>query len=71
MRGSNCRLIGSLPSFDRRWKTEFFFVSRFWVRDPVEVVRDSFPPYIDEMGRLHLKGTLFSIVRLTSFIILV
>ena len=28
-RGSSCRLIRSLPSFTRRWKTEFFFVSGF------------------------------------------
>ena len=26
-RGSNCRLIRPLPSFDWLWKTEFFFVS--------------------------------------------
>ncbi|KAK9991016.1 hypothetical protein SO802_026001 [Lithocarpus litseifolius] len=35
-RGSNCRLVKSLSMSDRRWKTEFFFVSRFWARNPVE-----------------------------------
>ena len=28
-RGSSCRLVKSLPMSDRRWKTEFFFVSGF------------------------------------------
>ena len=28
-RGSNCRLIRSLPSFDRLWKTKFFFALGF------------------------------------------
>ena len=28
-RGSDCRLIKSLASFDRKWKTEFIFVSGF------------------------------------------
>ena len=30
-RGSNCRLIRSPPLSDRRWKTEFFFVSGCWL----------------------------------------
>ena len=30
-RGSNSRLIRSLPLSDRRWKTEFFFVSGCWL----------------------------------------
>lgn len=39
-RGSNCRLVRSLPSSDRRWKTEFFFVSG----NPVEVGKTLFLP---------------------------
>ena len=68
-RGSTYRLIRSLPLSDRRWKTKFFFVSGFWARKPIEVGRDPFLPYIGEMGRLRLKGTLFSIARLTCSII--
>lgn len=70
-RGSSCRLIRSLPSSNQKWKTDFFFVSKFWARDLVEVGRDSFAPYTSEMGHLHPEGTLFSIAPLTSFIILV
>ena len=28
-RGTDCRLIKSLISFDRNWKTKFFFISGF------------------------------------------
>ncbi|KAK9998151.1 hypothetical protein SO802_017754 [Lithocarpus litseifolius] len=28
-RGLNCRLVKSLPTFDRKWKMEFFFVYGF------------------------------------------
>ena len=28
-RGKDCRLIKSLPTSDRNWKTEFFFISGF------------------------------------------
>ena len=69
-KGSSCRLIWSLPSFDRRWKMEFFFVSGFWARNLVEVGRDSFPPYIGEMGHLHPEGMLLFIARLAYSIIL-
>ncbi|KAL0008252.1 hypothetical protein SO802_009754 [Lithocarpus litseifolius] len=55
-RGSNCRLIRCLPSFDRRWKKKFFFVSGYWAGNPIEVGRDTFPPYIDEIGRLCSQG---------------
>ena len=57
-RSSNCRLVRSLPTFDRRWKTKFFFVSRFWAGNPIEVGKDPFPPYIGEMGNLCLDGML-------------
>ena len=38
---------------------KFFFVSRFWVGNPVEVGRDPFPPYTGEIGHLCLEGILF------------
>ena len=63
-RGKDYRLIKSLVTSDRNWKTEFFFVSGFWARRPIEVDRDPFPPYTRELGNLHLEGmfvsTLFS-----------
>ena len=68
-RGSNYRLVKSLPTFDRRWKTEFFFVSGFWVGNLIEVGKDPFPPYTREMGNLRLEGMLLFTACFTSFII--
>ena len=63
-REKDYRLIKSLVTSDRNWKTEFFFVSGFWARHPIEVDRDPFPPYTGELGNLRPKGmfvlTLFS-----------
>jgi len=56
---------------NRKWKTKFFFVSGFWVGNPVKVGRDPFPPYTGEMGRLHPKGTLLFITSLVYSIILI
>ena len=55
-RGSNCRLLKSLPTSNRKWKTEFCFVSVFWVGKPIEVGTDPFSPYIGEMGNLRPEG---------------
>ena len=44
-RGTDCRLIKSLLTFDKNWKMEFFFVSSFWVRNLVEVGKDAFPHF--------------------------
>ena len=71
VRGSNCRLIRSFPLYDRRWKTEFFSVSGYWVCDPVEVGKDTFPSYTGEMGRLRSEGMLIILTRLNYFTILV
>ena len=60
-RGSGCRMIESLPTSNRLWKTEFFFISRFWAGDPIEVGRDAFPPYTSAMGHLRSESTLFLI----------
>ena len=70
-RGSSCKLVKSLPTFDRRWKTKFFFVSVFWVGNLIEVGRDPFPPYIGEMGNLCLEGMLLFISHLTFFVIFI
>ena len=55
-RGSNCKFVKSLPMFDRKWKTEFFFVFEFRAGNPVEVGRDPFPPYTGEMGNLRVES---------------
>ena len=55
-RGSNYRLVKSLPTSDRNLKTKFFFISGFWAGNPVEVIRDPFPPYNGEIGNLHPEG---------------
>ena len=57
IRGKDCRLIKSLASFDKNWKTEFIFVFSFWVRNPVDVGRDPFAPYFGDLGNLCPEGT--------------
>ena len=39
-RGKDYRLIKFLVTSDRSWKTEFFFVTGFWARRPIEVEKD-------------------------------
>ena len=56
-RGNDCRLIKSLASSDRRWKTEYIFISDFWAGNPVDVGRDPFPPYTGDLGNLRPEGT--------------
>ena len=65
-RGKDYRLIKSLVTLDRNWKTEFFFVSGFWVECPIEVDRDPFPPYIGELGNLCPEG-MFVLTLLFNF----
>ena len=55
-RGKDYRLIKSLVTSDRNWKTEFFFVSGFWAGRPIEVDKNPFPPYTRELGNLRLEG---------------
>ena len=55
--GTNCRLVKSLLTFDRNWKTKFFLVSGYWVGNHVKVGKDLFPSYTSEMGNLHPEGT--------------
>ena len=55
-RGKDYRLIKSLVTSDRNWKTEFFLVSGSWAGRPIEVDRDPFPPYTGELGNLRPEG---------------
>ena len=64
-RGNDCKLIKSLASSDRRWKTEYIFVSGFWARNPVDIGRDHFPPYTGGLGNLRPKGTSLPLVYLS------
>ena len=57
-RGKDYRLIKSLVTSDRNWKTEFFFVSGFWAGHPIKVDKDPFPPYTGELGNLCPEGML-------------
>ena len=68
-RGKDYRLIKSLVTSYRNWKTEFFFVSGFWAGRPIEVDQNPFPPYTGELGNLHPEGMPMAIILL--FIILV
>ena len=55
-RGKDYRLIKSLVTSDRNWKTKYFFVSGFWAERPIEVDRDPFPPYTGELGNFRPEG---------------
>ena len=55
-KGNDCRLIKSLVSSDRNWKTEFIFVSDFWARHPVDVGKDIFAAYTGDLGNLRPEG---------------
>ncbi|XP_075657287.1 uncharacterized protein LOC142627331 [Castanea sativa] len=55
-RRKDCRIIKSLVTSNRSWKTEFFFVSGFWAGHPVEVSMDPFAPYTGELGNLRPEG---------------
>ena len=57
-KGNDCRLIKSLVTSDRNWKTKFFFISGFWSGHLVEVGRDTFALYTGELGNLRPKGML-------------
>ena len=67
-RGNDCRLIKSLASSDRRWKTEYIFVSGFWAGNPVDVGKDPFPPYTGDLGNLRPEGMSLPLVYLSPSI---
>ena len=64
-RGNDCRLIKSLALPNRKWKTEYIFVSGFWAGNPVDVGKDPFPPYTGDLGNLRPKGTSLPLVYLS------
>ena len=55
-KGKDCRLIKSLASSDRNWKSKFIFVSGFWAGNPMDVGRDPFAPYSGDLGNLRPEG---------------
>ena len=55
-KGKDCRMIRSLPSSDRKWKMEFFFVSGFWAGNPSDVGRDTFGRYTGDLENLRPEG---------------
>ena len=69
-KGKDYRLIKSLVTSNRNWKTKFFFVSGFWARCPIEVDKDPFPPYTGELGNLRLEGMLILTLSFIFFILI-
>ena len=72
-RGKNCRLIKSLASANRNWKTKFFFVFGFWAGNPVDVGRDTFAPYTGDLGNLRPEGmpSHFSLLFLPFYLLFI
>ena len=70
-KGNDCRLIKSLVSSDRNWKTEFIFVSDFWARHPVDVGKDIFTPYTGDLGNLRPEGMSLPFFFITYIIIII
>ena len=66
-RGNDCRLIKSLASSDRRWKTEYIFIFDFWARNLVDISRDPFPPYTGDLGNLRSECTSLPLYLFSSF----
>ena len=66
-RAKDCRLIKSLASSDRNWKMEFIFVSGFWAGNLVDVGRDPFTPYSEDLGNLRPESTSFPFFHFSFF----
>ena len=69
-KGKDYRLIKSLVTSDRNWKTEFFFVSSFWAGRPISVDKDPFPPYTGELRNLRFEGMLVLTLSFIVFILI-
>ena len=69
-RGRDCRLVKSLASSDRKWKTEFFFVFGFWAGNPMDVGRDTFGCYAGDLGNLCPKGKSLSFPPFAFYLLL-
>ena len=66
-RSKDYRLIKSLASSDKNWKTEFIFVSSFWAGNLVDVGRDPFTPYSGDLGNLRPESTSLPFFIFLSF----
>ena len=66
-RSKDYRLIKSLASSDKNWKTEFIFVSSFWAGNLVDVGRDPFDPYSGDLGNLRPESTSLPFFIFLSF----
>ena len=69
-RGRDCRLVKSLASSDRKWKMEFFFVSGFWAKNPMDVGWDTFGRYAGVLGNLRPEGKSLSFPPLPFYLLL-
>ena len=69
-RGRDCRLVKSLASSDKKWKTEFFFVFGFWAGNPMDVGRDTFGCYAGDLGNLCPKGKSLSFPPFAFYLLL-
>ena len=68
-KGKDCRLIKSLASSNRNWKTEFIFVSIFWAGNPVDVGNDPYAPYSRDLRNLRPESTSLPFFSSLSFIL--
>ena len=69
-RGRDCRLVKSLVSSDRKWKTEFFFVSSFWAGNPMDVGWDTFGRYAGDLRNLRPEGKSLNFPPFPSYLLL-
>ena len=68
-RGRDCRLVKSLASSDKKWKTEFFFVSSFWAGNPMDVGQNTFGRYAGDLGNLRPEGKSLSFPPLPFYLL--
>ena len=69
-KGPQFSLIKGRSSSNRLWKKEFFFISRNWVGNPVDVNNVPFPPFTSAPGHLRPKGMSFFLSLCLFYLIL-
>ena len=69
-RGPKFSLIKGRSSSDTLWKKEFFFISRNWVGNPVDVNNVPFPPFTSAPGHLRPEGMSFFLSLCLFYLIL-
>ena len=67
---SQFSLIKGRSSSDRLWKKEFFFISRNWVGNPIDVNNVPFPPFTSAPGHLRPEGMSFFLSLCLFYLIL-